>query len=164
MGSEMCIRDSIQGVELNDNDLLSAEIIETTIFTIFEDLNTSKTLSVLSELLPLRNKNKLELNSPTGLAVVKTEVANFIKTAKLLGLLQKDPEAWFKGGLDYDALVAEYDSVRAQALAAKEAGDKAKMGEMFKRSDEIRDQFKACLLYTSPSPRDATLSRMPSSA
>ena len=61
----------------------------------------------------------------------------------LLGLLQKDPEVWFKGGLDYDALVEEYDSVRAQALAAKEAGDKAKMGEMFKRSDEIRDQFKA---------------------
>ena len=26
------------------------------------------------------------------------------------------------------------------------------------------DQRKACLLYTSPSPRDATLSRMPSSA
>ncbi|MDB2439130.1 cysteine--tRNA ligase [Hellea sp.] len=61
----------------------------------------------------------------------------------LLGLLQKDPEDWFKGGLDYDALVGEYDSVRAQALTAKEAGDKAKMGEMFKRSDEIRDQFKA---------------------
>ena len=27
-----------------------------------------------------------------------------------------------------------------------------------------RDYGKACLLYTSPSPRDATLSRMPSSA
>ena len=26
------------------------------------------------------------------------------------------------------------------------------------------DLFEACLLYTSPSPRDATLSRMPSSA
>ena len=26
------------------------------------------------------------------------------------------------------------------------------------------DQLEACLLYTSPSPRDATLSRMPSSA
>ena len=26
------------------------------------------------------------------------------------------------------------------------------------------DQAMACLLYTSPSPRDATLSRMPSSA
>jgi len=63
--------------------------------------------------------------------------------ANLLGLLQNDPKAWFKGDLDYDALVEEYDSVRAQALAAKEAGYKAKMGEMFKRSDEIRDQFKA---------------------
>ena len=28
----------------------------------------------------------------------------------------------------------------------------------------LRAQSKACLLYTSPSPRDATLSRMPSSA
>ena len=26
------------------------------------------------------------------------------------------------------------------------------------------EQLEACLLYTSPSPRDATLSRMPSSA
>ena len=28
----------------------------------------------------------------------------------------------------------------------------------------IEDQLRYCLLYTSPSPRDATLSRMPSSA
>ena len=28
----------------------------------------------------------------------------------------------------------------------------------------IRDKLGNCLLYTSPSPRDATLSRMPSSA
>ena len=28
----------------------------------------------------------------------------------------------------------------------------------------INDIIKTCLLYTSPSPRDATLSRMPSSA
>ena len=29
---------------------------------------------------------------------------------------------------------------------------------------DARRQHKDCLLYTSPSPRDATLSRMPSSA
>ena len=29
--------------------------------------------------------------------------------------------------------------------------------------DEFKE-FMSCLLYTSPSPRDATLSRMPSSA
>ena len=29
---------------------------------------------------------------------------------------------------------------------------------------DMVDVFRSCLLYTSPSPRDATLSRMPSSA
>ena len=29
---------------------------------------------------------------------------------------------------------------------------------------DLADQSEVCLLYTSPSPRDATLSRMPSSA
>ena len=28
----------------------------------------------------------------------------------------------------------------------------------------LSDMYEICLLYTSPSPRDATLSRMPSSA
>ena len=33
------------------------------------------------------------------------------------------------------------------------------------RSDQMLDAYSSvCLLYTSPSPRDATLSRMPSSA
>ena len=32
------------------------------------------------------------------------------------------------------------------------------------RSKGARALFNRCLLYTSPSPRDATLSRMPSSA
>ena len=35
--------------------------------------------------------------------------------------------------------------------------------ESVKASGEVED-FHTCLLYTSPSPRDATLSRMPSSA
>ena len=30
--------------------------------------------------------------------------------------------------------------------------------------DELRNESKGCLLYTSPSPRDGLLSRMPSSA
>ena len=33
-----------------------------------------------------------------------------------------------------------------------------------KRSDRVIAEAWDCLLYTSPSPRDATLSRMPSSA
>ena len=33
-----------------------------------------------------------------------------------------------------------------------------------KQRKEMGDEFKDCLLYTSPSPRDGLLSRMPSSA
>ena len=36
-------------------------------------------------------------------------------------------------------------------------------GKLLRRAIEA-DRFTSCLLYTSPSPRDATLSRMPSSA
>ena len=37
--------------------------------------------------------------------------------------------------------------------------------ESFEKISEIMgDDFKSCLLYTSPSPRDGLLSRMPSSA
>ena len=37
-------------------------------------------------------------------------------------------------------------------------------GSYIKDPSNEDDNFKSCLLYTSPSPRDATLSRMPSSA
>ena len=50
---------------------------------------------------------------------------------------------------------------RIVADVAKE-GDRA----LLRLTNELddRDVSDACLLYTSPSPRDATLSRMPSSA
>ena len=37
-------------------------------------------------------------------------------------------------------------------------------GSVQPRLSELQNEDKVCLLYTSPSPRDATLSRMPSSA
>ena len=36
--------------------------------------------------------------------------------------------------------------------------------EVLDNEDLIAEKYQGCLLYTSPSPRDATLSRMPSSA
>ena len=42
--------------------------------------------------------------------------------------------------------------------------DKTKSGEESLTSGHSRDTLKTCLLYTSPSPRDRTRSRMPSSA
>ncbi|MEP6343625.1 MAG: cysteine--tRNA ligase [Maricaulaceae bacterium] len=77
---------------------------------------------------------------------LQDEIVQVVNGANLLGLLQKDPEDWFKGGMDtdkFDALVKEYDAVRADAIKAKAAGDKAAMGAAFGRSDEIRDELKA---------------------
>ena len=39
-----------------------------------------------------------------------------------------------------------------------------KVQEEIVRLEEVADDIKICLLYTSPSPRDGLLSRMPSSA
>ena len=58
------------------------------------------------------------------------------------------------------------------ALSSKEAIVKAGLDwtvstrplATFDRANETEGNFIDCLLYTSPSPRDATLSRMPSSA
>ena len=123
--------------------------VDTYIAELVEDLNTPEMIADLDELTTELFEEIYQLSKANDFGIVEADWLVFceydflIKRANLLGLLQKDPEDWFRGGLDYDALVAEYDSVRAEALAAKEAGDKAKMGEMFKRSDEIRDQFKA---------------------
>ena len=45
-------------------------------------------------------------------------------------------------------------------------GYKGSKSKQFKKANEtvMKALYYACLLYTSPSPRDATLSRMPSSA
>ena len=45
-----------------------------------------------------------------------------------------------------------------------DSGDQNALSDLERRHRRLRDQVKHCLLYTSPSPRDATLSRMPSSA
>ena len=53
---------------------------------------------------------------------------------------------------DFNSLDAQYEA--CSAYIASQAG----LGWT------LRDKRYDCLLYTSPSPRDATLSRMPSSA
>ena len=54
----------------------------------------------------------------------------------------------------------------AIAKITKASGLKGAVGikPLIRQFDEYVDKDLFCLLYTSPSPRDATLSRMPSSA
>jgi cysteinyl-tRNA synthetase len=91
--------------------------------------------------LYLDDFDKWEANQKSNIAEA---LGVLLHLGNLLGLFQRDPEEWFSGGIsDADhALAAEYDTVRAQAMVAKEAGDKAAMGEAFKASDAIRDTLK----------------------
>ena len=53
-----------------------------------------------------------------------------------------------------------------EVQAEREAAEKSKEAFVYSRKwmAETEEQQKACLLYTSPSPRDLSTSRMPSSA
>ena len=71
---------------------------------------------------------------------------------------------------NFDTAQAETD-IRAMLdgqVAAWNSGDVTAYMDDYLQSDALRfasgGDITTCLLYTSPSPRDATLSRMPSSA
>ena len=57
-----------------------------------------------------------------------------------------------------------YIVVQKTAWSTSSAHPQPKRTLTTKSSDFNHDEQNSCLLYTSPSPRDATLSRMPSSA
>ena len=58
----------------------------------------------------------------------------------------------------------EEDVVEKQVEKQKKKSETVKSGLTVKRMTQIYNNLKSCLLYTSPSPRDRTRSRMPSSA
>ena len=53
-----------------------------------------------------------------------------------------------------------------ERIAIGSRNDGLSYRQLFERAQGAADRYRStgCLLYTSPSPRDATLSRMPSSA
>ena len=76
-------------------------------------------------------------------------------------------DGWWRRGCNVADLSADW-SQRQGRLPSQLIGFKA-IGQYYKVTsvDSVVvnvTQFPTCLLYTSPSPRDATLSRMPSSA
>ena len=60
--------------------------------------------------------------------------------------------------------VAVYSDADAGALHVAMADESVRIGPAAVSESYLKGDFIVCLLYTSPSPRDATLSRMPSSA
>ena len=75
----------------------------------------------------------------------------------------KDDLVNVKNGFGRNFLIPNGSAVLATSSAKKVLAENLKQ-RAFKEKKIIDDANKVCLLYTSPSPRDATLSRMPSSA
>ena len=68
------------------------------------------------------------------------------------------------GKLMKQAAKMQQQMQEAQAQLADKVVEASSGGGAVKVSATCDGAVKSCLLYTSPSPRDATLSRMPSSA
>ena len=71
------------------------------------------------------------------------------------------------GGFASNELASRIDDSKAKLMVTASCGfEPGRTVEYKPLVDEAikQAQHKICLLYTSPSPRDATLSRMPSSA
>ena len=77
------------------------------------------------------------------------------------------PNVWLT--IEYENMAAmeqtkeKYDAVNA-VLAERSGDDEEELDKISKGYEEIRRMVDNCLLYTSPSPRDGRISRMPSSA
>ena len=81
---------------------------------------------------------------------------------------QYEPHITSQDGLVPPDRFARYGKEQAEAVAIGREYGKAAQGDspeaLTKQADAAIAYARTCLLYTSPSPRDGLLSRMPSSA
>ena len=75
-------------------------------------------------------------------------VSSFVASANLLGLLQKDPEDWFKGGASDDDQ-AEFDAIALRRQEARAAKD-------WEAADAARDEAKAKGIVLEDGPDGTT--------
>ena len=95
---------------------------------------------------------------------VKACIALLLETSMADQILDESELEALKNTLQKDFLIdkGELDELINQAKENIE--DSTSLYEFTRDINDNFDASESCLLYTSPSPRDATLSRMPSSA
>jgi len=108
-----------------------------------DDLNTPAAIAELSALVTNANNAK----KPAEQAKAKSEL---LAAAKLLGLLQDDPERWFRASFGEQA--AEIDALVAERVKARAAKD-------FATSDRLRDELAARGVEVMDGPSGSTWRR-----
>ncbi|MGB0907185.1 MAG: cysteine--tRNA ligase [Maricaulaceae bacterium] len=156
----------------NDVDPNFELVSSSFIVHIKDDLNVPRALSELSEMKKKAIAKYQEEFGDKGYFASELhesesskQASAFIAAVNLLGLVKQDSMSWFRGNTSDDeeteinALIAERDEVKRLAIAAKKAGDKAVMGKLFSRSDEIRDILKAKNIILEDGPDGTTWRR-----
>ena len=185
----MCIRDSSGLVEFitgmiavyypkaNEPGEIAKHIVEA---SIEHEINPFYVASVIAVESSFKNHAKSHVGA-TGLMQIMPATAKIVAKSKVVPKLT-DPKINLRLGIKYlKSLEKSYKGNKFYALAAYNWGPgnmgKSLKGEkrlpgsvrgyankIIKRTEKWQEIFQSCLLYTSPSPRDRTRSRMPSSA
>jgi cysteinyl-tRNA synthetase len=114
-------------LRLKDVDAIESEPPSALVAALADDLNTPEAIAELSALATAANVAK----KPIEQAQAKGKL---LAAAKLLGVLQDDPERWFRASFGEQA--AEIDTLVAERVAARKAKD-------FATSDRLRDELAA---------------------
>lgn len=110
-----------------------------------DDLNTPKAIAFLCRLAGAANTAKSDAEQRR----IKGEI---LACGEILGLLQSDPESWFKSGLDRDL-----DEQQINALIA--ARNDARAAKNFAEADKLRDQLTEMGVSIEDTP-DGTIWRL----
>jgi cysteinyl-tRNA synthetase len=111
---------------------------------LLDDLNTPAQIGILFETANALERAMLDKN----MTLAGDRKLALLETARILGVLQQDPEAWFKGGAS-DDLTAQVEALLAERAAARAAKN-------WPESDRIRDALNALNVEVMDGPSGAT--------
>jgi cysteinyl-tRNA synthetase len=117
-----------------------------------DDFNTPEAFAVLQSVA-----RELNTAKSTGReADARMLAARLVRLGGILGLLQQDPEAWFKQGANTGAAAALSDAQIEELIAARVA---ARNGRNWAESDRIREQLAATGVLLEDGPKGTTWRR-----
>ncbi|HTN39791.1 MAG TPA: cysteine--tRNA ligase, partial [Asticcacaulis sp.] len=146
--------DYLYGVLLRSKDISPENNGREWLGSLLDDLNTPGTKAALYEsakdlekyMSPSKDRDAdVEAVTPALASILKYGV---IKLAEILGVLQQDPEDWFKGGAS-DDLTAQVEALLVERASARAAKN-------WPESDRIRDALNVLNVEVMDGPAGAT--------